>query len=252
MVRNVTESELKLITKMDFKALIGQNQAASGTDIRNAFLIVLFTSSFLAVLAAAILPPDLGYFASYLIGGISIVFVGIGSSNPALLSAILSKVSSRARKGYKERVIRHEAAHLLVAYLLGLPIAEMELVSRGASMNAVSLYDVDGSRAEIDKVSVVSLAGAVGEFLEFGFAEGINADLDQLQRIFIRANPPLKQKEIESQTRWAAMQAFTILRTYKAVFDQLVATLTEGGDLAKCIQVMEETVQPNEPKINSN
>uniref|UniRef100_A0A7N0U1R3 Uncharacterized protein n=1 Tax=Kalanchoe fedtschenkoi TaxID=63787 RepID=A0A7N0U1R3_KALFE len=72
-------------------------------SVRNdaAFLFtVVGTSSFLGVIAGQ-LPGDWGFFVPYLIGSIALVVLAVGSISPG--------------------IARHEAAHFLVAYLLGLP-----------------------------------------------------------------------------------------------------------------------------------
>eukprot|EP00186_Timspurckia_oligopyrenoides_P002148 CAMPEP_0182444336 /NCGR_PEP_ID=MMETSP1172-20130603/2819_1 /TAXON_ID=708627 /ORGANISM="Timspurckia oligopyrenoides, Strain CCMP3278" /LENGTH=233 /DNA_ID=CAMNT_0024639871 /DNA_START=370 /DNA_END=1071 /DNA_ORIENTATION=- len=231
-----------MVTKLNPEAFLGSPKAQI-SDLRNTFLIVLFGCTTLSIIAAAILPPQAGYYASYLIGGIVIVFVGIGSSSPALLQSFSASLSSRFSSDYKSRLVRHEAAHLLVAYLVGLPIASFTIseTNRKSALNAVELYELDSGRDEVNKVSVVSLAGAVGEAMKYGNAEGALADLEQLQKLLIRANPPLRSKEIELQTRWSALQAYTILKKHEPILDALTEAMENGADVAKCVDVIENT-----------
>ncbi|EXC58080.1 hypothetical protein L484_000351 [Morus notabilis] len=86
-----------------------------------AFLFtVVGTTGFLGVLAGQ-LPGDWGFFVPYLIGSISLIVLAVGSVSPGLLQAAIDGFSSFF-PDYQERIARHEAAHFLVAYLLGLPI----------------------------------------------------------------------------------------------------------------------------------
>jgi hypothetical protein len=97
-------------------------------SVRNdaAFLFsVVATTSVLAV-AASTLPGDWGFFSSYLIGGISLVVLAIGSVNPGLLQVAINTFSTLF-PDFRERILRHESAHFLVAYLLGLPVCGYNL-----------------------------------------------------------------------------------------------------------------------------
>ena len=49
-------------------------------------------SSVLAVLAGALLPGDWGFFTSYLVGGVSLAVLAVGSTAPGLLQVPSSSV----------------------------------------------------------------------------------------------------------------------------------------------------------------
>ena len=55
--------------------------------------------------AASLLPGDWGFFTSYLIGGISIAVLGIGSVAPGLLT-VGTDFFSRVFPDYRERILR--------------------------------------------------------------------------------------------------------------------------------------------------
>lgn len=59
-------------------------------------------------------------------GGISLVVLAVGSTAPGLLSFFIDKFS-RIFPDYRERVLRHEAAHFLIGYLMGVPIGGYSL-----------------------------------------------------------------------------------------------------------------------------
>ncbi|KAK3411583.1 hypothetical protein EUGRSUZ_I00323 [Eucalyptus grandis] len=83
-------------------------------SVRNdaAFLFtVVGTTGFLGVLAGQ-LPGDWGFFVPYLVGSISLIVLGVGSTSPGLLQAAISGFSS-VFPDYQERIARHEAAHFL-------------------------------------------------------------------------------------------------------------------------------------------
>jgi hypothetical protein len=59
-----------------------------------AFLItVVLVSSAVATAAGVLLPGDWGFFSSYLIGGISIAVLAIGSINPGILQYAIDSFS---------------------------------------------------------------------------------------------------------------------------------------------------------------
>ena len=53
-------------------------------------------------------------------GGVSLVVLAIGSTAPGLLKIGVDSVS-RLNPEYMERIVKHEAAHFLIAYLSGIP-----------------------------------------------------------------------------------------------------------------------------------
>lgn len=57
-----------------------------------------------------------GFFVPYLTGAIVLVVLAIGSTAPGLLQFIIGRFA-QVFPDYRERVLRHEAAHFLVRYL---------------------------------------------------------------------------------------------------------------------------------------
>ena len=72
------------------------------------------------------LPGDWGFFGAYLTGGSVIVVLAIGSTAPGLLSVVIDKFS-QVWPDYRARVVGHEAAHLLLGYLVGVPVTSYSL-----------------------------------------------------------------------------------------------------------------------------
>ncbi|KAK9853131.1 hypothetical protein WJX84_007348 [Apatococcus fuscideae] len=83
-------------------------------SVRNdaAFLITVVGTTSVVAVAAGFLPGDWGFFVPYLTGGISIATLVIGSTAPGFLQFFIDKFA-QVFPDYRERVLRHEAAHLL-------------------------------------------------------------------------------------------------------------------------------------------
>jgi hypothetical protein len=62
--------------------------------------------------AGGFLPGDWGFFVPYLVGGISLAVLAVGSVAPGLLQAATSQFGQLFPSN-RERVAKHEAAHFL-------------------------------------------------------------------------------------------------------------------------------------------
>ncbi|KAK3143584.1 hypothetical protein QOZ80_4AG0302150 [Eleusine coracana subsp. coracana] len=215
-------------------------------SVRNdaAFLFtVVGTTGFLAVLAGQ-LPGDWGFFVPYLIGSISLIVLAVGSTAPGLLQAGIGAFST-VFPDYQERIARHEAAHFLVAYLIGLPILGYSLDIGKEHVNLVDerlqklIYSGQLDQKEIDRLAVVSMAGLAAEGLEYDKVVGQSADLFSLQRFINRTKPPLSKDQQQNLTRWAVLFAATLLKNNKAVHEALMSAMSQKASVLGCIEAIE-------------
>jgi hypothetical protein len=115
---------------------------------------------------------DWGFFMSYFSGGISILVLAIGSTNPGVLAFFIDKFS-QVFPDYRDRVLRHEAAHFLIGYLLGVPVLGYDLaIGREHTDFAEAklqkrLFQSNLSTQDIDQLAVVAMAGVAAEAMEF-------------------------------------------------------------------------------------
>lgn len=134
-------------------------------SVRNdaAFLATVVGVTSVVAVAAGQLPGDWGFFVPYLVGSLSLVVLAVGSVAPGLFQVVIDKFSS-SQGDYQERILRHEAAHFLTAYMVGLPIVGYSLDLGKEHVNLVDesvekrIYE--GLDANLlDRLAVVSMAG---------------------------------------------------------------------------------------------
>ncbi|KAF0890821.1 hypothetical protein E2562_004302 [Oryza meyeriana var. granulata] len=215
-------------------------------SVRNdaAFLFtVVGTTGFLAVLAGQ-LPGDWGFFVPYLIGSISLIVLAIGSISPGLLQAAIGAFST-VFPDYQERIARHEAAHFLVAYLIGLPILGYSLDIGKEHVNLIDeqlqklIYSGQLDQKEIDRLAVVSMAGLAAEGLEYDKVVGQSADLFTLQRFINRTRPQLTKDQQQNLTRWAVLFAASLLKNNKVAHEALMSAMSQKASVLGCIEAIE-------------
>lgn len=110
---------------------------------------------------------------------------------------------------YRKRVLSHEAAHFLVGYLLGVPIANYSLSIGKEHVDFVEariqqrLFQSKLETQDIDQMAVVAMAGVAAEAMEFEEIMGQTADLMDLQRLLNRSADKLSNMQQQDATRWA-------------------------------------------------
>lgn len=93
---------------------------------------------------------------------------------------------------------------------------------------------------EVDRLSIIALAGATAEAMAFEDVMGQTADLYDLQRIMNRSVTKLGAQGQQNQTRWAAYGAATLLRRYAAEYDALREAMARGANVEECYRAIED------------
>ncbi|EED94721.1 predicted protein, partial [Thalassiosira pseudonana CCMP1335] len=169
---------------------------------------------------------------------------------------------------YRKRMIQHESGHFLIGHLLGWPVKSYQ--ASNAVKNAVEFYPLsdesigkeraralgfdarrntnDNGNAQatveektIDKLAIISVAGACAEILAYGNAEGGVADLLQLRRIYGAAasSKSMNASDEETPTRFALGYAMVLLRQHLGALDALAEIMEKDGTVADCILAIE-------------
>nr|XP_043633368.1 uncharacterized protein LOC122604548 [Erigeron canadensis] len=216
-------------------------------SVRNdaAFLFtVVGTTGFLGTIAGQ-LPGDWGFFVPYLIGSISLVVLAVGSISPGLLQAAIGGFSTFF-PDYQDRIARHEAAHFLVAYLLGLPILGYSLDIGKENVNLIDerleklIYSGQLDSKELDRLAVVAMAGLAAEGLKYDKVVGQSADLFTLQRFINRSKPQLRTQEQQNLTRWAVLFAGSLLKNNQALHEAVMSAMSKKASVLECIEAIEK------------
>ncbi|CAH8349091.1 unnamed protein product [Eruca vesicaria subsp. sativa] len=215
-------------------------------SVRNdaAFLFtVVGTTGFIAVLAGQ-LPGDWGFFVPYLVGSISLVVLAVGSVSPGLLQAAISGFSTFF-PDYQERIAAHEAAHFLVAYLIGLPILGYSLDIGKEHVNLIDerlaklIYSGQLDSKELDRLAAVAMAGLAAEGLKYDKVIGQSADLFSLQRFINRSQPKISNEQQQNLTRWAVLYSASLLKNNKTIHEALMAAMSKNASVLECIKTIE-------------
>ncbi|GAB5359876.1 hypothetical protein AAMO2058_000579900 [Amorphochlora amoebiformis] len=223
-------------------------ESLAGGDVQDDLTLLVsyvLVSSVLAT-GAANFPGQAGFFLPYLIAGSSLVLLGIGSTNPGILSGPKTAIA-KLNPEFERRLIRHEAAHFLAGYLLGIPVKEYNIdTPTGISPHVEFAEFMDEEtlrkpvpRAELEKFGPLAMSGLAAEGLEFETVKGGQADLLQLQIMLDRGNPRMSPTEQQDFTRWAVYRAVEILKSNRRAHDDLMVAMTEGRSVIDCIRAIE-------------
>ena len=224
--------------------------APNNTNDFNFIVGVTMSTSLLALIVGVTLPGDWGAFGSYLIGGISLAVLAVGSTAPGLLVVAIDRFA-RISPEYRNRIARHEAAHFLVGYMLGTPVAGYSLGLGTAHVDfqqAKLERKVDGnisiSEQTMLPLACMSMAGVAAEAMAFEDVRGQEGDLRDLQRLLNRADPKLSAQAQQQLTRWAVWQSAGMLKRHEKAFDALTRAMEEGATVAECLRAIEAAPKP--------
>ncbi|CAH0372150.1 unnamed protein product [Pelagomonas calceolata] len=240
---NPTEARVRAATGINgAKDLLSQEEVSN--DQLGALTAGVFVvSAILAIASGALIGGNVGASFTYIFAVLPIVFLGVGSSSPGVIVALYGIVRGAAEDlAASERRRRHESAHLVAGYRLGLPVAEYSAGDRPR----VEFYYKTGTytRDDAEALACVALSGAVGECEAFGQAKGAQQDFADLQDIFDRVQPPLTPAEQQSATRRACLNAYGVLygkrsRKDDAAVAAVDAAMARGATLGEVVCALE-------------
>ncbi|MBD1911074.1 MULTISPECIES: ATP-dependent Zn protease [unclassified Leptolyngbya] len=154
---------------------------------------------------------------------------------------------------HRDRILHHEAGHLLVAQKVGIPVTGYTLTAweafrLGQPGNGGVQFDTTELDAElnqgklsstlIDRYCIVWMAGIAAETLTYGSAEGGAGDREQIQLLFNVLKRPAS--EATQKERWAILQAKTLLQEAQDVYEPLVEAMRSRQPVSICQQLVSE------------
>jgi hypothetical protein len=160
------------------------------------------------------------------------------------------------RSEHRDRILRHEAGHFLVAYFLGIPITGYTLTAwealkqgqpglGGVTFDTEALspdaLDVRQLQLTLNRFCTVWMAGIAAETLVYGSAEGGVEDRQKLREALTAFGSSVSECPIKE--RWAIRQAQTVIEEYSASYEALVAAMEQRASVVECCRVIQEHCQ---------
>ncbi len=154
----------------------------------------------------------------------------------------------------RDRIIRHEAGHFLVAYLLDIPISgyalnAWEAFRQGQSgQGGVRFNDLElatqlegGTISSVlfDRYCTVWMAGIAAENICYGNAEGGAEDTTKISALLLQMKRPLSESQLKQ--RWAFLQAKNLIETNKSAYEALVTAMKEKQSVDDCCQIIQRS-----------
>ncbi len=146
-----------------------------------------------------------------------------------------------------ERIVKHEAAHFLIAYLSGIPVSSyslglmemhVELLEAKIEKKLVGKAGVI-TQEEMEALAVVAMSGVAAEAKYFEKVAGQEADLFSLQKAMNKTEPKLGAQKEKSITRWAVYKAAKIITDNEKSYVRLCRAMKEDNSVAECIKAIE-------------
>lgn len=170
--------------------------------------------------------------------GVTILLEWLGSASPE----------------HGDRVLKHEAGHFLVAYLLEMSITGYALSAweafrqgqpgRGGVAFAPVELTPQISPLLLQRYCTVWMAGIAAETLIYGSAEGGADDRQQLRIALVQLGR--QPSEAIQQERWSILQAKTLIEKHLAAYEALVSAMQQRASVEECCQAIEQHRQDME------
>ncbi len=173
------------------------------------------------------------------------------------LTLLLNAVARQSPE-YRQRVLHHEAGHVLVAHLLGILVTHYALnaweafrqgqVAQGGVSFDEAVIEQDlmqlqrlSRRSEaqqiLNRYAIVWMAGIAAEALFTGTAIGGAEDRARLAQVLEQFG--YSPQAIVTQQRWAVLQARTLLQKQDVAYQALCAAMQEHQAIAACHEIIQ-------------
>lgn len=234
-------------------------------DTRSLNLIALAIGLF--VFASLVLPIlDLSPYLTASLAFALLSAIGLDTvlADGQVTRAVRDRLTGRNPER-RERVLRHEAGHFLLAHLFEIAIEgyaldaweslrqghpgdggvrfdleasfnrQVQAIESGATRSATSAAATI-SRRWVDQAAMVLMAGIAAEELFYERSIGGDNDRSQLQAMLrgLKFSP----QEGQQRERWAIVQAKAMLERYRDAYDALVVAMGDRASVVDCQQAI--------------
>ena len=157
----------------------------------------------------------------------------------------------------RDRIVRHEAGHFLVAYLLNIPVSDYTLSAWEAwkkGMPGLGGVQFETSDLEqtlqtgqlpaqlLNRYCTVWMAGIAAEKLVYGQAQGGQDDRQKFSILWQQLQRPLAEGQVRQ--RWAVLQARTLLEKHPDAYEALVAAMADNTSVTDCVAMLQTHIEP--------
>ena len=202
-----------------------------------------------ALVLSAVLGPRVAIPLVGLVGLVIVEQVAFGGRISGLLGGLLDWASP----AYRQRVIRHEAGHILVAYLLGIPLLGCVLGPWQAFRRGMPGYggvELDWAPmrtwqaqggipwAEVECYGTFWMAGAAAESLHYGQITGDAEDRQQLA-----TRPLTSPAKMKVQINRFLRQGRALLQAHPQTYAVAVQSLEQGAAWEDCLAAIAASLE---------
>lgn len=166
-------------------------------------------------------------------------------------------LNSLAFPQQKERIIYHEAGHFLAAYLYQIPISAYTLSPWEALKNGQqgaagvvfdfrpfldkTKYDLRDLIVQIERISVVLMAGIAAEDVVYNNNFGGEDDLRQMVSIY--QNLGLEINQFKLKQRMALLKAKNLIKEHFSAYLALVDAMKKRLPVAECQEIIRQNLE---------
>ncbi len=216
----------------------------------NLAAIAVFVTTFSVLLGPLVnLSPTIPAVATFTLLGLATVdsFTWQGQGGTLVLDWLARMISAE----HRERIIKHEAGHFLVAYLLDIPVSgyalnAWEAFQQGQAAQGGVQFDDRQLNEQLqkgqitaqmlDRYCTVWMAGIAAETIAYGNATGGAEDRLKLQAVLSQINTPINA---QLKARWAALQARTLIEANSKAYEALVTAMAQRASVEECQKMIQ-------------
>ena len=216
----------------------------------NLAAIAVFVTTFSVLLGPLVnLSPTIPAVATFTLLGLATVdsFTWQGQGGTLVLDWLARMTSAE----HRDRIIKHEAGHFLVAYLLDIPISgyalnAWEAFQQGQAAQGGVRFDDRQLNEQLqkgqitapmlDRYCTVWMAGIAAETIAYDNATGGAEDRLKLQAVLNQINTPINA---QLKARWAALQARTLIEANLKAYEALVTAMAQRASVEECQKMIQ-------------